>query len=162
MNRFESRTEVRVPASQRGSVLIIALLMLIGVTLLSISGAITGSMELRMARNYEAGASAFQSALAAIDFVLSDEANLPVSGPLNQLNEVTLSGATFDTADDESIVARAARVQDCALPPRARSASSLMAYSAFRYEVLAEVDRTASGLGRSAMTQGYVLLGPKC
>ena len=115
-----------------------------------------------MARNFEADADTFQTALAVIDYTIADPSNLPTVGPLNQPSNVSLNSSLFTVGADESITATATRVMDCAPPPRARTASSLVAYSAFRYEINTDVDRVAGGLGRSSMAQGYILLGPKC
>ncbi len=148
---------------QRGTTLFVALILLIGVTMLSLASVGTSTMELRMARNHEDTSHTFQTALATVDYVIADSSNLPTSGPLMTPQTVALDGETlFDTTGGDAIAATAARLEDCAPPPRARGATSLMAYSAFWYEVTADVDRNDSGMGRSAMSQGYILLGPKC
>ena len=67
---------------QAGAVLVLVLMMLIGITLISMATVNTSVMELRMARNAESGVNNFQTALSAIDFVISDPANLPTIGPL--------------------------------------------------------------------------------
>jgi Tfp pilus assembly protein PilX len=144
--------------SQRGLALIVALIILAGVTLISLAGVNTSTMELRMALNEEAKGDTFQTALAALDFVIADSANLPATGPLFTPVNVALTGAPFEAND----VASAARIEDCAPPPRARSATSLMAFSAFEYEVSSDIDRNQIGMGHAAMAQGYILLGPKC
>ncbi len=155
-------------SKQRGTALMVAMIILIGITLLSLAGANTSILELRMARNTEATATTQQTALAAIDFIVSDDANLPATGPLYTPVAVVLPddpavpGEVFDTTGGETITATATRISDCAPPPRARLASSLTSYSAFVYEAAATVDKNATGNGRSGMAQGYILLGPKC
>jgi len=37
-----------------------------------------------------------------------------------------------------------------------------MAYSAFQYDVVATLDKNASGMGQSGIVQGYLQMGPKC
>jgi Tfp pilus assembly protein PilX len=147
---------------QRGAVLIVALLLLLAVTALSTTAISTGVMEMRMSHNIESSMNTFQTGLAAVDFVISDLSNLPTSGPLNVPSNVSLSGAPFAAVSGESISASATRTVDCALPPRLEAATSMMAYSAFNYEIITNVARDGSGRGRSGMTQGYLLLGPKC
>ncbi len=155
-------------SKQQGTALMVAMIILIGITLLSLAGANTSILELRMARNTEATATTQQTALAVIDFIVSDPTNLPATGPLNTPVAVTLPdnpgipGEVFDTVGAETITATASRISDCAPPPRARLASSLTSYSAFVYEASSEVDKNATGNGRSGMAQGYILLGPKC
>lgn len=147
---------------QRGTALLVAMVLLLGVTLISLAS-VNGSMaELRMASNVEGNTNTFQTALAAIDFVISNTANLPTTGALGVSRAVTLSGAPFSVTGNDSITAEAARIEDCAPPPRATAASSLMGLSAFSYEVSVQVDKNDSGMGQAAMTQGYILLGPKC
>lgn len=147
---------------ERGSALFIAMVLLIGVTMLAIASVNTGTMELRMARNREDSSHTFQTALAAVDYVIADSSNLPAVGPLLVPQPVALNDPLFQTNGGDSVSASAARVEDCGLPPRARAATSLTAYSAFKYEVNAEVDKNDSGMGRSTVSQGYILLGPKC
>jgi Tfp pilus assembly protein PilX len=147
---------------QRGTALLVAMVLLLGVTLISLAS-VNGSMaELRMASNVEGNTNTFQTALAAIDFVISDTSHLPTTGELGVPHSVTPSGAPFTVTGDDSITAEAARVEDCAPPPRATAATSLIGLSAFSYEVTVQVNKNDSGMGQSKMTQGYVVLGPKC
>jgi hypothetical protein len=153
---------------QQGTALMVAMIVLIGISLLSLAGANTSILELRMARNTEATATTQQTALATIDFIINDDTNLPATGPLYTPVTVALPddpgvpGELFDTVAGESIDATATRISDCMPPPRARLASSLTSYSAFGYEAAATVDKNATGNGSSGMLQGYILLGPKC
>lgn len=162
-NDEELEAKMTANNRQRGSALFVALILLIGVTLMSLAGVTTSTMELRMARNHEDSSHTFQTALAVLDYVIADSSHLPTSGPLLVPQPVALSGETlFDTSGDDAVTAAAARLEDCALPPRARGATSMTAYSAFKYEITAQVDKNDSGMGRSAMALGYILLGPKC
>lgn len=147
---------------QRGVTLLIVMLILIGVSLISIASVNTSVMELRMARNVESTTNNFQTALSAIDFVIADPTNLPTTGALNLPTAVTLTGTPFSTSTGDSLAASAMRTEDCGSPPRMLSASSMLAYSAFRYEITANLDKNASGMGQSGIVQGYLLLGPKC
>ena len=157
---MNTRTATRL--RQRGVTLLVVLLLLMGITLISVSSVGTSVMELRMARNVEASATTFQTALAAIDFVISDPANLPMVGPLNEPVSVTLSGSPFTVSGGDSIDTSAARISECGAPPRMRNATSLMAYSAFQYDVIATLDKNATGMGQSGIVQGYLQIGPKC
>ena len=147
---------------QKGVVLIVVLMMLIGITLISTATVNTSVMELRMARNAEFGVNNFQTALSAVDFVISDPANLPTVGPLMQPTPVTLTGSLFDASAGDTVTASAVRVGECGLPPRMRAANSLMAFSAFDYEITANLDKKGSGMGKSGVIQGFLQIGPKC
>ena len=147
---------------QKGVVLIVVLMMLIGITLISMATVNTSVMELRMARNAEFGVNNFQTALSAVDFVISDPANLPTLGPLMQTTPVPLTGSVFDTKAGDTVTVAAVRVGECGLPPRMRMANSLMAFSAFDFEITADLDKNASGMGQTGVVQGFVQLAPKC
>jgi hypothetical protein len=43
-----------------------------------------------------------------------------------------------------------------------RAANSLMAYSAFNYEITANLDKNKSGMGQTGVVQGFLRLAPKC
>lgn len=148
---------------QNGVVLVIVLMMLIGVTLISMAAVNTSVMELRMARNAEYGVNNFQTALSAVDFVISDTANLPTVGPLMKPEPVPLPGTSvFGVETGDTFTASAARISECGLPPRMRAANSLMAYSAFDYEITANLDKNSTGRGQTGVVQGFLQLGPKC
>ena len=164
MTDDRTRMASRTPGNphQKGVVLIVVLMMLVGITLISMAAVNTSVMELRMARNAEYGVNTFQTALSAVDFVISNPANLPTLGPLMQPTPVTLTGSMFAAGTGDTVTAAAVRVGECGLPPRMRSANSLMAFSAFTYEITADLDKNVSGMGRTGIVQGYVQLGPKC
>ena len=164
MNRFTipllSKTSTH--RRQRGVVLVVVLMMLIGITLISIAAVNTSVMELRMSRNAEDTVNNFQTALSAVDFVISDTANLPTVGPLMEPTPVTLTGSPFGVTAGDTITASAVRVSECGLPPRMRASNSLMAYSSFEYEITANLDKNDSGMGQTGVIQGYLQMGPKC
>ena len=168
MADMRALTPIPDPGRERGAVLIIALVLLTGVTLIAVSGATTSTAELRMAGAMESQSNNFHTAAAAIDFVISDDSNFPTVGPLNVAATVVLPDdplvdhEVFDVTGDDEINATATRLQDCAPPPRVRSASSLKAFSAFRYEIAVTLDKPDRGMGQTGMTQGFILLGPKC
>lgn len=73
-----------VPNHQRGVVLVVALVLLVAITLLSLAGISTTTLELMMATNQQARTDAFQQAESGIDAVGSDLNNFPVSGLVGQ------------------------------------------------------------------------------
>ncbi len=152
---------------QRGSALLLCLILLIGLTFIALSAVQTGIMEVRMASAVEEEMNAFQTAQAAIDFTISDTTNLPTTGALNTPNTVTLSPDTntddaFYTATGETVTASTQRTVDCGAPPRTRVASSLLNFSSFEYKISSNVDKRKTRRGRSHQRQGYITLGPKC
>jgi hypothetical protein len=155
---------VSVSRRQDGVVLVIVLVLLASMTLMATAGVQSSIMGLKISRNVEEIANAFQAAQSAIDFVISDTGNLPMTGPLNDPVAVAVNGTPFevDTTAGETIEATAERTIDCGVPPRIGLGSSILAYSTFSFRVSAEVDRTATGRGRSSLREGYMVLGPKC
>jgi len=149
---------------QNGTVLVVALVMLAALTLMSTAAVDSAVMGLRISRNVEEQVNAFQTAQAAVDSVISDTANLPLTGPLNAAVTVAVSGNPFvaDTVAGESVTAHAERTIDCGMPPRLNAGTSLLAYSSFSFRVGADIDRAATGRGSSSVRQGYLVLGPKC
>ncbi len=147
---------------QAGATLVLVLMMLIGITLISMATVNTSVMELRMARNAESGVNNFQTALSAVDFVISDPANLPTIGPLMVPTVTILADPVFAVPGGDTLTASAVRVSECGLPPRMRAANSLIAFSAFNYEITADLDKNNSGMGQSGVVQGFLRLAPKC
>ncbi len=154
----------RIPdkSHQKGVVLVVVLMMLIGITLISMATVNTSVMELRMARNAESGVNNFQTALSAVDFVISDPANLPTIGPLMVPTAVALTDPIFNVSGGDTLTASAVRVSECGLPPRMRTANSLIAFSAFSYEITASLDKNNSGMGQTGVVQGFLRMAPKC
>lgn len=62
-------------SQQRGAVLIVSLVLLVGVTLVSLSSLDIGLLELVMSGNEEARMTAFQNAQAGVDSIIGDESN---------------------------------------------------------------------------------------
>jgi len=147
---------------QHGAVLVLVLMMLIGITLISMATVNTSVMELRMARNAESGVNNFQTALSAVDFVIANPANLPTVGPLMLPTAANLTGSVFAVSGGDTLTASAVRVNECGPPPRMRAANSLMAFSAFNYEITANLDKNKSGMGQTGVVQGFLRLAPKC
>lgn len=152
-----------MPRSQGGAALLVAMLILLAVSVLATSGLSSAVIGVQIAQGTQASQESFQLALGAIDYVLADLDNLPMTGALDTPVAVDLTDNPTLTADaGDSIAATATRVHDCIPPPRSRFAHSADQYSGFAHEVEASVDRNASRRGRIGMTQGHVLIGPKC
>lgn len=145
---------------QQGVALIVSLLILIGVTVISLASINASVLGLRMAGNQEGIINTFQTAQSAIDFLVSDPSLLPTNGPLNQPTVVSVTGSEFNYA---TVNTYATRIADCLPPPRSSAfPSSVTNYSAFHFDLMADVDKTANGMSQAAMVQGVILLGPKC
>ncbi|MEN9727401.1 MAG: PilX N-terminal [Pseudomonadota bacterium] len=155
--------------TQRGTVLMVTLIMLAALTLLATGAVENAVVELKIARNAEETDNAFQTAQSVVDFVLSDLSLLP-SGETDE-NGVALNitnSLLYPTAADrlgvtapDTLSVRATRV-DCLQPERKASGSSLVTYSQTNFRIGVDLDRSASGRGRAGLRQGYAMLGPRC
>jgi Tfp pilus assembly protein PilX len=147
---------------ERGIALIVALIVLASVSMLALGSLQATRSGLLISANDVVLVNTFQTSQAALDFASSDLTNLPTSGPLNVPQQIALEGSVFQTSGSDQIVAAATRTADCVPPPRARTGSSLIHFSAFHYDVNASVDLRGAQLGRANTSQGYIVLGPKC
>lgn len=138
--------------------------LLVALALIGIASVQTSITQMRIASNSEENGNAFQVAQSALTYIISNPSNLPTTGPLNTATTVSLpaSISSFSVATGETLSGTAMRVADCAPPPRVRAGSSLNTFSAFKYRVESDVDKTATGRGKSSQRLGYLLLGPKC
>ena len=152
--------QIAIRRNQQGVALMVSLLILIGVTVISLAAINASVLGLRMAGNQEGIINTVQTAQSAIDFLVSDPSILPTNGPLNQPTVVNVTGSEFNYATVNTF---ATRISECLPPPRSSTfPSSMAAYSAFHFDLMADIDKTANGMSQSAMVQGVILLGPKC
>lgn len=151
--------------------LIICLLMLLLIGIVATAGSQVGQLELFMAGNAESQSDAMQRSLAAVDAVLEDPDDyLPVVGDVGHV--ICRTGETCDTdvidlaashpqlpdqdKYSEITVTRAAPLESPLPVLDETGASSGVAYKAAHFEVTAEYDDTASGLGKARVTQGVM------
>ncbi len=165
--------DLRLCQSQRGVALAVALMILVGVTVVSLTMLTTSMLELVMAGSEEARTTAFQKAQAGIDAVTADRNNFQVFGNVGHKNcssgfaskyggtcnatSVTLP-SSYDTAGTEMYVRREAPLEQC--PPRGMS-TSCESYSVATFSMDSRFDATQTRGGRSELVQGYLVLVPK-
>jgi hypothetical protein len=160
------------PASrERGASLVTALVFLTVIRLFSITSMRSSTIGVRMAQNEEARLSAIQSAQAMTEAVIGTPAWTPVIGDVGFTNctageagcDVYAIGAPVGYVADQvaagNLSARVQRLSD-QNPPRSVE-SSLVAFSAASYQVVATFDRSDEGLGRAQLTEGLLILVPK-
>lgn len=159
--------------TQRGAALIVALLLLIVITVLSITAMRTSTMQLRMAVNHQERTQAVQTAQAAIDAALGNLANFPVAGgagyalctanwdlPGPACNQTTVTLPAVTPFTDSTVVNKVKITRpapDLAPPPRG------VGFSADKFGAAAfDIDSQATvRTGQSEMVQGYLVLVPK-
>ena len=159
-----------ISSSQRGAVLIMSLVLLVGITLVSLSSLDMGLLELVMSGNEEERMKAFQSAQAGVDAIASDELNFPVAGLAGETNcTATRSGETctktslslpdeFDTGKHWANIERLHPVFGC--PPRAFGTSCDI-FRVAHFSVDSRYTNVAARGGQSQVLQGYMVVVPQ-
>lgn len=164
-----------VPSRQKGVVLVVALVLLVAITLLSLAGMSTTTLELLMATNQQSRVNAFQQAEAGLDAVGSNLDNFPVSGLVGEqrctpgfhdarysdaTGEVTCSTpdltvpAAYDLTRSRAAVGR--------LPPRLQAAPRFIETSAEKLKVAtfkidSRYDARETRGGRAEHNQGLIV-----
>lgn len=166
-----------LPQSQKGVALAIALMALVGITVISLSSIKIGLLEMVMASNEESRMTAFQRAVNGLEGVTAIPQNFALiggtgytnctanygqdgrSGDRSICNAFTVSlPAGFDTTDAEMAVSRIQPEDGC--PPRGMK-TSCENFSVSAFSVRSNFDATQKRLGRSTQQQGYLVLVPK-
>lgn len=106
----------KLPGRQQGVVLVVALVLLVAVTMLSLAGISTTTLELMMATNQQARDNAFQQAQAGIAAVGSDITNFQVGGLGGRLGE-TRCTPEFDNSRYYDATGVDCASMDLILPP---------------------------------------------
>ena len=172
---------------QRGVVLVVALIIMIVITLLTISGMSGGIMEMRMSVNEEMRIAALQAAQAAVDEIAERIIEDPVETDLTPL-DVAVAGLPGDalvctsalpstvssctdaslslvgqsaSANDKVAITRLAPEQGNPNPTRIRGREfSVDRFRAAFFQIEAEHDATATAGSRARIVQGYMALIP--
>jgi hypothetical protein len=169
---MKTRPFSRTNSKQRGAALAIAMILLVGITVVSVAALNTGTLELMMAGNEESKMNAFQRAQDGIDATSSLLGNFVVFGNVgfknctpgfttkygttcNQ-NSVTFPDA-YDATNTEVLIERESPALRC--PPRGM-ATSCETFSVATFSMDSRHDNTASRGGRTELVQGFLVLVP--
>ena len=134
---------------QHGSALLFSIILLIALTFTAVISVQTGIMEVRMAGALQDEMEAFQTAQSAIDFVISDNANLPTTGAINTPIDVVLTGNAFSIEAGETVTADVQLTSTCGVLPRMTLGFSAGTFYGYKWKISADV-------GRSHQRQGYI------
>lgn len=157
MNNIHSRNS--------GTALVTALVLMVALTIVSLSGMQATSMQLQISGNDEAVVEATQVAQSVLDAVIENPANFSVGTTENY----TVCAAAGDGCDSISITLSnpmfatsglQAKVQYLkeTTPPRMQKASSAQYTKAAYYKITGGFDQTADNRGRANVVQGYFTL----
>lgn len=162
----------RTPRSQQGVALAVALILLVVLTLLALSGVRLSTMELRMSLNDELRVSAYQQAQSLVDVTVREFSNTPVLSP----GTVICAKATTDcptaraTMDDNwpatyqtdltnnyvNVVIRG--IQPLQAEPPVGTGFSIAVFDASYLQVTGQYDKNALGLGAATINEGIAVV----
>lgn len=170
-------THVSGSSTQRGVALVVAMVILVAVTVVSLSSLTVSLLEVRMAENEEARMVAFQEAQAGVEAITPTIDSFAVLGGVGSAN------CTPDSADSsrpDPLPALGCNVPDIILPTEFDSRTSVMirrlspetqcppefletscsGFGIASYGIVSNYDDTANRGGRSTITQGFAVLLP--
>jgi hypothetical protein len=166
----------RLPARQRGIALAVALILLVVLTLLALSGIRLSTMELRMALNDELRVAAFEQAQSMVDGTVRRFTNTPILAPgvtrcakviPDKCTTATLvlptSGDAYgldaqvaDTSVDVNVLIE--RIPPQNAEPPVNSGFSLSSFDAAYMQVAGLWDKNAAGLGSAIVREGIAIV----
>ena len=167
------KTTHRLPSRQRGTILIIALVFLVAITLLTISSMRSSKLGLFMALNEESSVAAKQTAQALADLIVASPASTPVVGTTGftactpgqtgcDRNDLPVTNPVLATeVASNHIRARVERIGTDFRPPPRAVESSMDKFSSASFQVVTTYDRVNEGLGQEQVTEGVLVLVPK-
>lgn len=160
-------------ASQTGTALLTALVILLLMSLTALSAVRFSSMGVRMGANEELAVEAFQITQSVVDATLADPDNVRVQGEVgtrfctagvagcSALYEIELADGMYDQAiADGKIEVEVERMGPELSPPPRATGSSLTRFKAARFRIGGVYDETGAGLSRDEVDQGVLVLVP--
>ncbi len=157
---------------QQGAILVIALIMLVAISLLTISSMSASKIGLHMSQNEESRVVAEQSAQAMADFIVSDPSTTPViGGPGFTICTAGEAGCTSNALPvanpvlaaavaADHISARVQRLAPAFRPPPRIVGSSIDKFTSATFSVTSTYDRSDEALGRQQIVEGVSVLVP--
>lgn len=167
------RTPHKLPSLQRGIALAVALILLVVLTLLALSGVRLSTMELRMSLNDELRVGAFEQAQSLVDGTVRIFSNTPILGPgitrcaraisgVCSTAQATLALPARYTADvantDVNVNVLIQRIPPQNAEPPVGTGFSLSSFDAAYMQVSGEWDKNSQGLGRAQVSEGIAIV----
>ena len=159
--------------SQRGAILIIALMFLVAITLFTISSMRSSNIGLFLAQNEESRIAAEQAAQALADAIVATPASTPVVGQTGYTactagqsgcNRTDLPVTNPILANEiaaNNMLARVERIGSEFRPPPRAVETSIDKFTTASFRITTVYDRVDEGLGRQQVTEGVLVLVPK-
>jgi len=161
-----------IGSRQSGSVLLVSIIFLLVLGLLGLASMSTSRIELRLANNTESQTSADQAVQALADVVVAIPAMTPIVGaagytlctpgvsPCNNESIYMPAGDLTAEVDAGHLWGSAVMTAPGNSPPPRGLGFSADKFTSTAFEVNAQFDRTAAGLGTANITQGILIVTP--
>lgn len=158
--------------TQKGATLIVALIMMFGITLLAITSMRTSSIQMIMSGNDAETSMALERAQSIVDVVMENDKNFITGVSIGETNctsnisgctdnAVLVSGSLFVSTVSTGISAKIKRLGPDNVPLPRGIETSAVAYDAAIFSVSGNYDETSLGRGKASVTQGVLMLIPK-
>jgi len=159
--------------SQRGAILVVALMFLVAITLFTISSMRSSNIGLFMAQNEESRVAAEQAAQALADAIVASPASTPVVGSpgytactpgetgCNRNDLPVTDPVLADAIANDHIQARVERTGSVFRPPPRVVETSIDKFTSASFRVVTTFDRIDEGLGHEQIVEGVLVLVPK-
>lgn len=161
------------PRQQSGAILVVALIMLLAISLLTVASMQSSKIGMRMSQNEESRIVAEQSTQALADFIVANPGTTPVVGGAgftvctaneancdsNNLPVVNATLAASIAANNMS--ARVQRMAPAFRPPPRIVGSSIDKFTSASFRVTTTYDRSDELLGRQQIVEGVMVLVPQ-
>jgi len=159
--------------SQRGAILVVALMFLVAITLFTISSMRSSNIGLFMAQNEESRVAAEQAAQALADAIVASPASTPVVGSpgytactpgetgCNRNDLPVTDPVLADAIANDHIQARVERTGTVFRPPPRVVETSIDKFTSASFRVVTTFDRIDEGLGHEQIVEGVLVLVPK-
>lgn len=155
----------RLPDSQRGVALAVALILLVVLTLLALSGVRLSTMELRMALNDELRVDAYQQAQSLVDVSIRQFANTPILSPDTVICardcpniRVNLPASYADDLNKDYVNVTIRGIQPLQATPPLGSGFSITVFAASYLQVTGEYDKNPLGRGAATINEGIAVV----
>ena len=158
-----------LPCQQRGTTLIVGLMILVSVTLLAIMGIQSGIVQLQLSNVEQVNVESFERAQSVVDAVIEDSSNFIVGSDTGDTNctadhpdgcdeeSVTLTGTVFES----HVAAKVERLKPDRAPMPRGTETSIDKFDAVLFGITGSYDNASSGQGRAEVAQGVLMLIPK-
>jgi Tfp pilus assembly protein PilX len=156
-----------IKTKQKGVALVTALVLLVALTLVALSGIQSTSVQLQISGNDEATVEAYEYAQSVVDAVIENSTNFVVgadigyttclnAGPGCNATSINLTETMFSGVNLQAKV----ELLKIGQSPRLVNGNSMSQTNGAYFSIEGQYDETANNRGKSGVVQGYVMIIP--